>query len=185
VIAVTKPRSRHDVSVTSYDFWFARTAAPMWQWICTCGDLGSGFVNEPLARTAGNDHLAKFQMVEMGNGHKSLYDPATGRWRSAGAVAVLGVSGAGWVAFGVLLAVVVAVGLVVLFVAAKRAPTIEEDPPGWVAARHRAGRVVYVKPDPYKLWGAMTTDGMPPTEGDRLLVPGYSWEYHDGRWVRL
>jgi hypothetical protein len=162
-----KPRRRHVVDVTPYDFWAQPGKPPQYEWLCCCGERGSGFATEDAALEAGFGHEAHF--VELPQ-------------LAGAAVALLGVSAAGWVAAAIFVA---AICLMILALACRSAPTIDDELPEWTIRTPDGRTSTIVKPDPVELWGRLSTDEQPPSEGVELRVPGYAWRFTDGRWERI
>lgn len=166
-----KPRRRHLTTVSSYAFWLQPAKPPQWEWFCCCGAQQSGYPEEGDAELGAYDHEQSFELVDAGV-----------------AVAILGISSAGWLAFGIV-AVVVCAALVMLARACRGAIDVsigddglETGPPAWVAS---GGKRVVVYPSPDEMWGWLNTDAVPPEEGAMLRIPGSTWQWVDGGWVKL
>lgn len=173
-----KPRLVHDVVVTPYDFWAQPDRPPQYEWICCCGALQSGYADAAHAETGGQAHAEPFNRASMtattSGGHRSMFDAETGVWRSAGAAAFLGVGLAGWVAFGVLAAVVaiVAVGFAV-----KGGQAPVPDLPPWLADVDQEG-------GPATPVVATALERCPSCLGRGFLIEGATCERCDGTgWV--
>lgn len=158
------PSRRHDATVTSYSYFADPWQRLTWEWFCTCGDLHSGYISEDAAELGAIEHVETADNPEL----------AHGGW----GVALLAIGTAGWVA-GAVFAVIM---LVVVVLLARSCRPVE--PPPWII-RSASGRTRIVEPDPDALWGDLSTQQRAPHEGEQLRVPGYTWEWVDGKWRRL
>lgn len=160
-----KPRQHHVTTVCSYGFWLQPNAPVQWEWFCTCTVQHSGYQTEDDAELGAYEHEQSFELVNAGYG-----------------LALLGIGTAGWIAGCIALGLIVA-ALAILARLCRTAPTIEP-PADWIIDRDTIGPRV-IEPDPDALWGVLSTDRIPPDDGDVMRVPGYTWIREDDAWRLL